>query len=235
MSNLAQTIAENVARVRGRIAEAAARAGRRAEEIQLLAVTKYVGDEEIRAVVASGCTTLAENRPQELVRKAESLHDLPVQWHLIGHLQRNKIRRVLPLVAMVESVDSTRLLAAVDRIAGELERRVPVLLEINVSGETQKHGLDPAEFPPLVETLDKYAHVEVRGLMAMSSLEGGPDTARAEFAALRELRDRVQRNCPEGVKLTELSMGMSGDFEAAVQQGATIVRIGSALFERIER
>ncbi|MBN2217637.1 MAG: YggS family pyridoxal phosphate-dependent enzyme [Pirellulales bacterium] len=231
MTDAARRIAENVARVRGRIAEAAARAGRRPEAVQLIAVTKYVGLDEMRAVVAAGCAALGENRPQELERKAASLHDLPIQWHLIGHLQRNKVRRVLPLVAMIQSVDSPRVLEAVDRIAGELGRRAPVLLEVNVSGESQKTGLDPQDVEPLVETLERFPHVEPRGLMAMSSIEGGSDRVRADFAAVRELRDRIQKNCPDGVNLAELSMGMSGDFEVAVEEGATIVRIGSALFE----
>jgi hypothetical protein len=185
-------------------------------------------------VVAAGCTALAENRPQELGAKAEALADLPVQWHMIGHLQRNKVRLVVPLVAMIQSVDSPRLLEAVDRIAEELGRRMSVLLEINISGEMQKHGLEPEQFPSLVETLGEYHHVDVRGLMAMSSLEGGPARARADFAALRRLRDCTQAGCPEGVRLDELSMGMSGDFEEAVEEGATIVRIGSALFEGLD-
>lgn len=235
MAELARMIADNLARVRGRIAEAAARAGRQPDAVKLVAVTKYVDEHDVRALVEAGCTTLGENRPQQLCLKAEALRDLPIDWHIIGHLQRNKVRRILPLVVMIESVDSARLMAAIDRIAGELGRRVPVLLEVNVSGEAQKHGLAPDELDPLVETLDAYAHVEVRGLMTMASLAGETDTARANFAALRQLRDRIRADCPQGVNLTELSMGMSGDFEQAVEQGATIVRIGSALYERTGR
>ncbi|MBN1591321.1 MAG: YggS family pyridoxal phosphate-dependent enzyme [Pirellulales bacterium] len=235
MGELVRTITENLARIQARIAEAAARAGRKADAVRLLGVTKYVGQRETRALFESGCTALGENRPQQLCSKAEALGDLPIEWHMIGHLQRNKVRRVVPLVAMIESIDSARLLAAVDRIAEELRRRVPVLLEINIAGEAQKHGLAPDQLRPLVETLGDYRHVEVRGLMAMASLEGGVGAARGDFTALRQLRDRAQADCPEGVTLGELSMGMSGDFEAAIEEGATIVRIGSALFERIDR
>jgi pyridoxal phosphate enzyme (YggS family) len=235
MAELTRAIAENVARIRGRIADAAGRAGRAADDVKLVAVTKYVGEEEIRAVVEAGCTTLGESRPQQLVPKAESLRDLSVDWHMIGHLQRNKARRVVPLVSMIESIDSERLLSAVDRMAGEMELRVPVLLEVNISGEAEKQGFAPEEVSPLLAKLGEYAHVEVRGLMGMAALAGGEATARANFSALRELRDRVAKDCPEGVALAELSMGMSGDFEIAVEEGATIVRIGSALYEGASR
>jgi PLP dependent protein len=228
---LPRRIAENVDRVRRRIAEAAARAGRSPDDVRLLAATKYVGPDEIRALVAAGCVLLGENRPQDLCQKAESLHDVPIEWHMIGHLQRNKVRRVLPWVAMVQSVDSERLLAAIDRIAGDLGRSAPVLLEVNVSRELQKHGLAPEELPAVIASLPAYPHVEVRGLMTMASLVGGADAARRDFAALRALRDQVVAECPPGVPLTELSMGTTADFEIAIEEGATIVRIGLALYE----
>ncbi|HBO42469.1 MAG TPA: YggS family pyridoxal phosphate-dependent enzyme [Planctomycetaceae bacterium] len=234
MTDRTRIIADNVARIRQRIGAAAARSGRPAEAVKLVAVTKYVGPEEVRPLVAAGCTTLGESRPQQLAVKAEALADSPIEWHLIGHLQRNKARLVAPLVAMIESIDSQRLLAAVDQAAADVGRRVPALLEVNISGESAKHGFTPSEVAPLVAVLDQYAHVEIRGLMAMASLGAGAEQTRAEFAALRTLRDEVQADCPEGVNLAELSMGMSGDFEIAIEEGATIVRIGSALFEGVE-
>jgi len=230
MSQLVAQIAENLAEVRGRIAEAAVRSGRGAEDVSLVAVTKYVSVVEVRALVEAGCSLLGENRPQELWQKAETLRELPVRWHLVGHLQRNKVRRTLPLVEMIESADSPRLVAAIDRIAGELSRRVPLLLEVNVSGEAAKHGLDPATLEACLDELAGYGNVEVRGLMCMAGLEGGPEAARRDFARLRQLRDRLRECSPEGIALDELSMGMSGDYEAAIEEGATIVRIGSALF-----
>jgi len=231
MTEPADRIAENLAAVRGRIAEAAARSGRTGGQITLVAITKYVGVPEVRALVQAGCELLGESRPQQLWEKAEAIRDLPVRWHIVGHLQRNKVRRTLPLVEMVESVDSPRLLDAVDRVAGELDRRVPVLLEVNVSGESAKHGFEPEAVEPVLAGLGRYRHVEVRGLMCMAALEGGLDAARRDFAALRELRDRLRGRCPYGVSLDELSMGMSGDFEVGIEEGATIVRVGSALFE----
>jgi PLP dependent protein len=178
---------------------------------------------------------------------------LPVRWHLIGHLQRNKVRRTLPLVAMMHSVDSPRLLAAIEehlpprkapplQWGGFVERQeplesldgfapLPVLLEVRISSEETKSGFAPAEIEPFLAKAVDYRHVSIRGLMGMASLDGGLDVARREFAALRDLRDRLRANCPPGVTLDELSMGMSGDFEVAIEEGATIVRIGSALFE----
>ncbi len=234
MAELFARIRDNLASVRQRIAGAAARSGRPAEQVNLVAVTKSVGEAEIRALVEAGCDTLGESRPQQLWEKAARLADLPVAWHMIGPLQRNKVRRTLPLVEMLHSADSPELVAAVDRVAGELGLRVPVLLEVNVSAEAAKHGFEPEEIQPYLPELARLEHVEIRGLMCMAGLEGGLDRARRDFAALRELRNRLAANCPEGVSLDELSMGMSGDFEIAIEEGATIVRIGSALFEGIE-
>ena len=150
---------------------------------------------------------------------------------MIGHMQRNKVERTLPLVAMIHSLDSLRLAEAIDAAAGEVDRKVPVLLEVNVSREPAKHGFAPEEIEPLLPQLIGLKHIEIRGLMCMAGLEGGGDEARREFAAVRTLRDRLQAGCPE-IRMDELSMGMSGDYEIAIEEGATIVRIGSALFER---
>jgi hypothetical protein len=163
---------------------------------------------------------------------APLLRDEPIRWHMIGHLQRNKIRRTLPEVDMIHSGDSPRLLMAVDRIAGELSLRMPMLLEVNISGEADKGGFAPEDVEGFLAAVE-LRHVEIRGLMAMASLEGGPDAARRDFRRLRRLRDRLRRSCPAAVDLSELSMGMSGDYEAAIEEGATIVRVGSALFEGV--
>jgi hypothetical protein len=231
MPDLAQTIRTHLAEIRVRISEAARRSGRAAEHIKLVAVTKSVGNAEIRALVEAGCTTLGESRPQQLWEKAAALAGLPIRWHLIGHLQRNKVRRSLPLVEMIQSADSPELIAALERHAAESGLYVPILLEVNVSGEAAKHGLRPDLLKPLLAELAVCRYVEVRGLMCMAGLEGGPSEARRDFSALRELRDRLRGDCPETIRLDELSMGMSGDFEMAIEEGATIVRVGSALFE----
>ena len=231
MSDPARRIADNLAAVRGRMAEAARRAGRAAEAVRLVGVTKYVGVGETEALISAGCRTLGESRPQQLWDKAEAVAG--AEWHMIGHLQRNKVRRTLPLVAMIESIDNPRLLEALDRIAGELGLRVPVLLEVNTSGEAAKHGFAPDDVEPCLATLPDHPHIEVRGLMCMAALAGGLDEARRDFAALGQLRDRLATRCPDGVRLDELSMGMSGDFEVAIEEGATIVRVGSLLFEGV--
>jgi PLP dependent protein len=230
MREEAAQIAANVARVRGRIVDAARRSGRSADAVRLVAVTKYVSADLVRPLVEAGCRDLGESRPQQLWEKASQLADLSIRWHLIGPLQRNKVGRTLPLVSMIHSVDSPRLLAAID---AECLPPISVLLEVHISSEAAKQGFAPVEIEPFLTKAADYRHVSVRGLMGMASLDGGLDVARREFAALRELRDRLRVNCPPGVTLDELSMGMSGDFEVAIEEGATIVRIGSALFEGV--
>ena len=233
--DLEPQLAANLADVQGRIAAAATRAGRRPEDVLLVAVTKYVGPEVIRSLVAIGCHVLGESRPQQLWEKAEALADLRVEWHMIGHLQRNKVPRTVPLVSMIESADSPRLVEAIDLAAAEFHAPIPLLLEVNISGEEAKHGFAPDDVELFLEQLAAYQNVEVRGLMAMASFSGGQEAARRDFAALRQLRDRLQPACPHGIRLDELSMGMSGDFEVAIEEGATIVRVGSALYEGISR
>jgi PLP dependent protein len=230
MSQFTARIAENVAQIRGRIAEAARRSGRAADAVRLVAVTKYVAADVVRPLVAAGCLDLGESRPQQLWDRAAELADLPIRWHFIGHLQRNKVHRTLPLVAMIHSIDSPRLLAAIEE---EGLPPIPALVEVHISGEATKSGFVPDELEASLAAAAECRHVAIRGLMGMASLDGGLDVARRQFAALRELRDRLRVNCPPGVTLDELSMGMSGDFEAAVEEGATLVRVGSALFEGI--
>jgi pyridoxal phosphate enzyme (YggS family) len=224
-------IADNVARVRERMAAAADAAGRQPGEIRLVAVTKYVDATIAAELLAAGCSDLGESRPQELWEKAAAVALTGVRWHLIGPLQRNKVRRTLPLVELIHSVASERLLAAIDDQAAVLQLTPRVLLEVNTSGEAAKQGLTAEETRRMCPTLGNYSHVQLCGLMTMAPLEGGEAAARKSFAALRDLRDELTRTCPPNATLDELSMGMSGDFEAAIAEGATIVRIGSALFE----
>jgi hypothetical protein len=210
---------------------AAAAVGRKAEDIKLIAVTKSVDLPAIRALMACGCRELAESRPQALWEKAAATSTSDVRWHLVGHLQRNKVRRTIPLVKLIHSVDSRRLIEAIDREAKGLDLRVPILLEVNISGDTTKHGMTAAELRVIVPTVGSYAHVRLCGLMAIASGEGGLAVAQRNFAELRELRDSLRAACPEGASLDELSMGMSDDLEVAIREGATLVRVGSALFE----
>lgn len=229
----ASRIAENVARVRERIAAAASAAGRDAASIQMVAVSKYVDASTASMLVSAGCHELGESRPQEIWTKAAALELASARWHLIGRLQRNKIRRTLPLVRLIHSVDSDRLFAALDEEAAKLSLHPEVLIEINCSGESAKQGFTADNLRQLLPTLTNYSRVQVRGLMTMAPLEGDATVARRSFAALRELRAELSGQTPPNVKLDELSMGMSGDFEEAIKEGATIVRIGSLLFDGV--
>ncbi len=233
MPEIEQRIAENLSSVRERMARAAECAGRESSSARLIAVTKYVGVRETAALLAAGCSTLGESRPQQLWEKAEQTELASASWHLIGHLQRNKVRRTLPKVDLIHSVDSLRLLKTINEICGELGEPKRVLLEVNCSGEAEKHGLTSESLKPLLAELANFEHVEVCGLMTMAAREGGEATAAQNFASLREIRDQSLKECPPGALLPELSMGMSHDFEVAIREGATLVRVGSLLFEGV--
>jgi len=234
MARLADRLIENLGNVRGRMDDAARRAGRDPADITLLIVTKYAPDEAVQALAALGPCELGESRPQQLIQRAGLMPD--AKWHLIGHLQRNKVRALLPHVALIHSVDSLRLLERIDQIAGELGVRSNVLLEVNVSGEAAKDGFDPERLRSEWTQCAAAANVDLCGFMTMAPLDSDPDSARPVFQRLRELRDELQAMPvarPQPIRLSHLSMGMSSDFEAAIAEGATIVRIGSAIFEGI--
>jgi PLP dependent protein len=237
MTEIDPQLHQNLAEVRNNIAAAARRSGRQESAITLVAVTKAVDANVAQMLVAAGCRDLGESRPQELWTKTAAIRaaipENAVRWHIIGHLQRNKVRRTLPLVSLVHSVDSVRLLEEIDRESRTFQQPAAVLLEVNISGDQTKHGFRPNEVERQLPEMAKCEHTAIHGLMCMASREGDQSQARREFAALRELRDRLQRMVPPSIRLTELSMGMSGDYEVAVEEGATIVRIGSALFEGI--
>lgn len=226
----ASILEQNLSRVRQRIAEAAYRSGRRPQDIRLVAVTKYVPPPVIRELVQLGQHEIGESRPQQLWERSEELRDLPVTWHLVGPLQRNKVRKTLPKVTWIHSIDTVPLLDAVNRIAGELGVRLKLLLEVNISRHPAKRGFDPEIMQTIVQHALGCENGEVCGLMAMAGVEGDLTGARRDFRSLRELRDRLQAAVPQA-GLKELSMGMSGDFEIGIEEGATMVRIGSALFE----
>lgn len=229
-ADLNATVAANLARVRDRIAGASDKAGRSVDAVKLVGVSKYVDAKATAALVAAGCETLGEARPQQLWDKASApeLAGLRIEWRLIGHLQRNKAGRTVSVASSIDSVDSRRLLKAIDKAAGEQSKRLPILLEVNISGDAEKHGFRPAEIDAVFKEIAGWPNVQVEGLMGMAAREGGVETARRNFAELRELRDRLAT--PE-LPLAELSMGMSGDLEAAIAEGSTLVRVGSALWE----
>jgi hypothetical protein len=232
MDSVTSRIAANYAGVVERIAAACRCAGRAPSEVRLVAVTKSAQVAWIEALVALGARDLAESRPQRLCERA-ALIEPPVHWHLIGQLQRNKVRKVLPIARWIHSVDSLPLLRRIDEVAGELAVRPRLLLEVNVSGEAAKSGFQPHELAEAWPLVAAVSNVEVAGLMTMAPLFDSPEAARPVFAALRAFRDQLKMRDP-ACELPELSMGMSGDFEAAIEEGATMVRVGSSLFEGLE-
>lgn len=224
-----QQLQERLHRVEERLQAACQRAGRRRQEVTLVAVTKMVSAEVAALLPTLGIVDMGENRPQELWRKAAQL-PATIRWHLIGHLQRNKIERTLPLVAWIHSVDSLRLLQALEATARQQQRVVPVFLEVNVSREPSKQGFAPEEMPQVVAALEALQQVRICGLMTLAPLLPDPEQCRPTFAGLRALRDQLQAQVPPPHSLEHLSMGMSNDFEVAVEEGATFVRLGTVLF-----
>jgi len=210
-----------------RIEAAARRSGRPPEAIRLVAVSKTCPPEVVREAVEAGLTTFGESRTQEAKAK---LPQLPgnLHWHLIGHLQTNKARDAVELFDMIESVDSVRLARELNKWAERAGRTLAVLLECNVSGERTKFGFKPDELALAIPELNSLARLEIRGLMTVAPFFKDPENARATFQVLRKLRDRLQEQ--HGIPLPELSMGMTNDFEVAIEEGATLVRIGTAVF-----
>jgi pyridoxal phosphate enzyme (YggS family) len=233
MSDLVAQIAGNLEAIQGRIDDALKRSERSPGDVRLIAVTKYAKLPWVQALVDLGVNLLGESRPQQLVERTSQVAGA-VDWHLIGHLQRNKVRLVLPHVRMIHSVDSLRLARRIDEVAGELSLRPTVLLETNVSGEASKDGFSVAELTSAWSDLTALAHVEIAGLMTMAPASESPESARPVFETLHDLRERLAAASPAGLTLPELSMGMSADFEVAIEEGATLVRIGSALYEGLD-
>lgn len=226
-SELRTVLGERIASVRARIAAACARTGRDPSGVTLVGVSKTVTPAVAAVAAELGLTDLGESRPQELWKKAEAVTG--VNWHFVGHLQRNKLDRTAPLVTLVHSVDSERLLDAFDVFGRARGAPLPVLLEVNCSGEAAKGGFAPDAVPALADRLAALTGVSVRGLMTMAAYADDPQQARPTFARLRELRDVLRART--GLPLPDLSMGMSGDFEVGVEEGATLVRVGTTLFE----
>lgn len=220
-----QAVLERLAVIRRRIGEACAQAGRAPETVTLMAVTKTVDPKLINTAVDAGVAVLGENRVQEFLSKREAYRpDAEVQF--IGHLQTNKVRQIIDKVTMIHSVDRLHLAAEIDRCAAQAERICPVLLEVNIGGELSKSGVSPQELPALLEAVGKLPHIRVRGLMTIPPPTADPAEQDAAFEKMQRLYCEMQQLAP----LDVLSMGMSGDYPAAIRRGATLVRIGSALF-----
>ena len=244
------TLAERLAGVKTRIAEAAARVGRDPANIILVAVTKYASMDQIRELVALGHQDLGENRVQQLSQRSAQLDEylarhrelgrtrsgstasLPetVRWHMIGNLQRNKVRKALPLVRLTHSVDSLRLAEEIQTVAARSDDVAEVLIEVNVSGEKAKHGVAPAAARHVVDQMDTMVNIRVRGLMCMAPIVEDPNDARPYFDMCRELFEDIRKHGDVTDKFNILSMGMSSDYEVAIECGANVVRVGSAIF-----
>lgn len=222
-------VAENHAQVVEQIRHACLRCGRDPHSVQLVTVTKYAELDWVHALTEIGVYELGESRPQQLVERAMKLPE-SVNWHLIGHLQRNKVRPILPVTALIHSVDTTRLLSRINVLGAELNLRPRVLLEVNISGENVKDGFTAGNLVACWDEVLAAGHVQVDGLMTMAPFSANPENSRSIYRALRELRDRLQTMSPATISLSELSMGMSADFEVAIDEGATIIRVGRRLF-----
>jgi hypothetical protein len=226
----AQAIADKLAAVRARMASACARVGRDPDAVTLLPITKTVAVDRLRAAVAAGCKTFAENRVQEAQEKADVLSDLDLRWVIVGHLQGNKAKAVARFAHEFQALDCLELADTLQRRLDAEDRTLDVLVQINTSDEASKFGLHPDEALPLLRAMPGYSRLRVRGLMTIAMFSTDETRVRACFRRLRDLRERLRDAAIDGVSLEELSMGMSGDFESAIEEGATTIRVGQALF-----
>ncbi len=223
------TVAANIARVRNAIADAASRSGRAASDVRLMAVTKTVDDERIMEAIAAGVDMIGESYVQEAKRKIEKM-GRRLEWHMIGYLQGNKAKYAVRLFDMVHSVDRIELARELDRRAKAVGNVMKILIEVNISGEGTKSGVPYRDAMQLITDVASLDNLSVQGLMTMPPWFDDPEDARPYFVALRELRDRVIDENLNRIEMRELSMGMSGDYEVAVEEGATIVRVGRTIF-----
>jgi len=227
------SIAENIAAVRARIESAARRAGRSADDIALMGVTKTHAPERIREAYASGLRLFGENRVQEFAAKAGALADLAAaEWHMVGHLQTNKAAKAVELFSAVDSLDSLKLAEKLDAAARALGKKLPVLIEINVGGEAAKSGVAPdsRELEEILLAAPRLEALEFRGLMTVPPFTDDPEDARLYFRNLRQLRHAIAARQLPAIRMDVLSMGMSHDFEVAIEEGSTCVRLGTAIF-----
>ncbi len=226
---------ENLENVLKRIKSAAINCGRTPESVRLVAVTKTVPAHRIKLAIEAGAGIFAENYVQEARDKILELSACPVSWHFIGTLQSNKAKYVVKLFDLIHSVDSVKLAMEIDKQAGKIEKIQDILIQVNVAGEAQKSGISPGQALNMLKDISRFKNISVKGLMTMPPYFYEPERVRPFFKQLRELSNRLQKefsdqSCTTHIRLDELSMGMTGDFEAAIEEGATLVRIGTAIF-----
>lgn len=245
------TLEQRYTEVKQRVAEAAQRSGRSPNSVYLIAVTKFAEPEDIRELIELGHRDFGENKVQQLDQRASVINEwfervrlhprlagehasfdpsTPVRWHMIGHLQRNKVRKIGDLVRLVHSVDSLRLAEEIQQVANKLDRQIDVLLQVNVSGEDSKFGVPIAAAGAIAEQIDTMINVRVRGLMTMAPISEDPEYSRPHFIRCKELFDEIRKDGIGEGHFDLLSMGMSGDYEIAIEEGANLVRVGSAIF-----
>ncbi len=222
-------IAARLENVRKRIAAAAERVGRSPDEILLVGAAKTFGVDLVKEAVEAGLRDIGENYVQELTEEYKAIGDT-VRWHMIGHLQRNKVKYIAPFCYMIHSLDSLRLAQEIDRRARAHNRRIPVLIEVNIAGEDTKFGVEPEAVEELARAAGQLEGLDIQGLMAMPPYSDNPEDSRPHFQKMRSLAEQLEAEQIPGVTMRHLSMGMSGDYEVAIEEGATIVRVGTALF-----
>ena len=224
------SITQNIEEIRGRMAQAAARSGRKPEDVLLIAVTKLHEPDEIEEAIAAGVTDIAENKVQEIQKKFDQIHS-PVNWHLIGHLQTNKVKYIIDKVVMIHSVDSVHLAQEIDKRAAAAGKTMDVLLQVNAAHEESKFGLDPKDVPQVFrEILDSCPNVKIRGLMHIAPWSEDPEEIRPYFKEVKDLFDTLAAVEHPNADFKYLSMGMSHDFETAIEEGANIIRVGTSIF-----
>lgn len=232
MSTIHEILGQRLEAIRTRVQAACGRVGRSPESVTLIGVTKTVGHEVAQALVDLGVADLGENRPQELWRKSDLVSG--ARWHVIGHLQRNKVERTVGLSSLIHSVDSERLLEAIETEAKRIGKQTAVLLEVNCSGEEAKHGFTPEAVLAFTSNLKPLHFVRIEGLMTMAALADDPEAARPAFRRLAGLQKELRQVLGDQHPLNLLSMGMSGDFEVAIEEGATHIRLGTVLVGGLE-
>lgn len=224
------TVASNLEVIKGKVKQASIRANRSLDDIQVIAVTKTVEIDLMKEAISEGLVNLGENRVQELTRKYEILNDNNIKWHLIGHLQKNKVKYIVDKVELIHSLDSYDLALEIERRAGDIGRTIHCLVQVNVSGEETKYGIEPNEVATFINKLEDLKYVQVDGLMTIAPYTEDNEETRVYFKRLKNIFDDISTLNLKNSSMKYLSMGMSNDFEVAIEEGANLVRIGSAIF-----